>query len=84
MTLRHPGIEPSRAPTRWRWRPPCLSSPCSGDDATAPPDAPLPAQIAFATDRDGNLEIYAMNPDGTGLTNITNHPAFDTAPAWLW
>ena len=39
-------------------------------------------KIAFATDRDGNLEIYTMNADGTGQTRITNNPASDDAPAW--
>jgi Tol biopolymer transport system component len=38
--------------------------------------------IAFSSDRDGNREIYVMNPDGTGQTNITDHPAHDNEPAW--
>ncbi|MGH7630419.1 MAG: TolB family protein [Gemmatimonadales bacterium] len=43
---------------------------------------PPPERIAFATDRDGNFEIYAMNPDGTGLTRVTDHPARDVDPDW--
>jgi TolB protein len=39
-------------------------------------------QIAFVSDRDGNREIYLINADGTGLTNLTNHPAEDYSPAW--
>ena len=37
-----------------------------------------------ASDRSGriNSEVYVMNPDGTGLRNLTNHPSRDTAPAW--
>ena len=40
-------------------------------------------KIAFASDRDGDLEVYTMNPDGTGLTQLTsNAGADDRAPAW--
>lgn len=49
--------------------------------------SPNPAQraqmkIAFASDRDGNFEIYVMNADGTNHVNLTNHPALDDHPAW--
>jgi Tol biopolymer transport system component len=27
-------------------------------------------------------DIYVINADGTGLTNLTNHPAVDLDPAW--
>jgi hypothetical protein len=39
-------------------------------------------KIAFDSDRDGNYEIYVMNADGTGQTNLTNYPANDGSPAW--
>ena len=39
-------------------------------------------KIAFASTRDGNREIYAVNPDTTGLARLTNDPAVDTDPAW--
>ena len=35
--------------------------------------------FSFAT---GNLDIYTVNPDGSGLTNVTNDPASDLQPAW--
>lgn len=38
--------------------------------------------IAFVSTRDGNPEIYVMNPDGTVQTNLTNNAGFDTDPAW--
>jgi Tol biopolymer transport system component len=40
------------------------------------------ASIAFVSDRDGNDELYVMNADGTGQTNLTNNPADDDRPAW--
>jgi len=46
----------------------------------APP--PSTAPIAFVSDRDGNEEIYVMNADGTGQTNLTNNPANDFSAAW--
>ncbi len=39
-------------------------------------------QIAFASDRDGNWEIYVMNADGSNVRRLTNHPATDDAPTW--
>ena len=36
------------------------------------PDTP---KIVFASFRDGNRDIYLMNPDGTQQVKITNHPA---------
>ncbi|UCH87761.1 MAG: PD40 domain-containing protein [Dehalococcoidia bacterium] len=43
---------------------------------------PSTARIAFVTDRDGDGEIYVMNADGTGQTNLTNNPAWDDEPVW--
>ena len=39
-------------------------------------------QIAFASARDGNSEIYVMDADGKNQTRITNHPAADFQPSW--
>jgi TolB protein len=41
-----------------------------------------PAKIAFASNRDGNFEIYSMNPDGSGQTRLTTNPAFDGTPSF--
>jgi len=38
--------------------------------------------IAFTSYRDGNDEIYIMNTDGSGQTNLTNNPAGDYYPYW--
>lgn len=44
--------------------------------------APTTEKIVFTSNRDGNNEIYIMNPDGTGQTNLTRHKASDAQPAW--
>ncbi len=39
--------------------------------------------IAFESSRDGNTEIYVMNPDGTVPRNLTrSKTSFDVFPAW--
>ena len=42
--------------------------------------ATLCSKIAFSSDRDGNYEIYVMNPDGTNPTRLTNNTAIDDFP----
>jgi hypothetical protein len=39
-------------------------------------------KIAFVSDRDGNKEIYVIDPDGSNLVRLTNHPGVDTDPTW--
>ena len=39
-------------------------------------------KIAFQTNRDGNYEVYSMNPDGSGQTNLTNNASVDGNPTW--
>ena len=38
--------------------------------------------IAFTSFRDGNVEIYAMNPNGTGQTRLTNTADLAEKPVW--
>ncbi len=40
------------------------------------------ATITFSSNRDGNYEIYVMNPDGTNQTRLTNNSAIDSNPSW--
>ncbi len=42
----------------------------------------LSGRIAFASDRDGNFEIYVMNADGTATTRLTENSENDSEPAW--
>ena len=39
-------------------------------------------RIAFASDRDGNWDIYVMNADGSGVTQLTHNSANEASPAW--
>ena len=39
-------------------------------------------RIAFMSNRNGNGEIFVMNPDGKRIRRLTKHPQYDGAPAW--
>jgi dipeptidyl aminopeptidase/acylaminoacyl peptidase len=39
-------------------------------------------KIVFWSSRDGNAEIYTMNPNGQGIDRLTNDPKEDLLPAW--
>jgi Tol biopolymer transport system component len=39
-------------------------------------------RIAFESERDGNGEIYSMEPDASDQRRLTQNPAADTDPAW--
>lgn len=51
-----------------------------------PAEAASPGEngkIAFESKRDGNFEIYAMDPDGSNQANLSNNPsAYDYDPAF--
>jgi Tol biopolymer transport system component len=40
------------------------------------------AEIVYAADVEGNIDIYVMNADGSNSLRLTNHPAEDKEPAW--
>ena len=49
----------------------------------SPEISPDGRRIAYASDRDGNTEIYVMNADGTGKTRLTTLPGTnDASPTW--
>lgn len=52
-----------------------------GDD-WLPDWSPDGKKIAFSSRRDGALEVYVMNADGSGQTNLTNNSAIDAEPDW--
>lgn len=48
---------------------------------SVPPAGNPVAGIAFVFERSGNKEIYLIQPDGTGLTRLTDDPDIDADPA---
>ncbi|RKU22500.1 hypothetical protein C6503_03900 [Candidatus Poribacteria bacterium] len=44
--------------------------------------APTTPKILFTSSRDGNREIYMMNPDGSEQMNLTQHRAEDMFAVW--
>ena len=44
--------------------------------------APTTPKILFTSLRDGNQEVYMMNPDGTEQVNLTRHRADDLEAVW--
>ena len=57
-----------------------------GGGASAAPTIPKTSanlnRIAFSSNRDGDFEIYTMNPDGSDVQRITTAAGDDTKPAW--
>ncbi len=54
----------------------------AGTYAMQPAWAPDGERVAFASDRDGNCEIYTVRTDGSELTRVTHHAALDCHPKW--
>lgn len=45
--------------------------------------SPDGTKLAFMSSRDGgNVEIYVVNRDGSGMRRLTNHPENDASPTW--
>jgi Tol biopolymer transport system component len=54
-------------------------------EATVPDWSPDGEMIAFESNRvggGGRVQIYVMNADGSGLTQLTTGPGFHTFPGW--
>jgi Tol biopolymer transport system component len=56
--------------------------PINTADDYGPAWSPTGWTIAFTTRRDGNDEIYSMDPIGHRVQRLTNSPAADRDPAW--
>ncbi len=63
-----------------------LCAGCAGDDEA--PAEPSEERIVWASNRDGDFEIYSMRPDGSDVRQLTRNEASseseadDLAPAW--
>ena len=55
---------------------------CGGCDVAERATAEPASGILFISERDGKGEIYLIQPDGRGLTRLTNDPAVDADPTW--
>ena len=76
---------PSHTPTPTGTPTPADTPPLPSESTPLPPTqgpSPSPGKIVFASDRDGNEEIYVMNADGSQVTRLTDDPAQDQFPAW--
>jgi len=51
-------------------------------DNRFPRVSPNGQKLVITSYRDGNAEIYTMNPDGSGQTRLTNSPGDDEAASW--
>ena len=60
----------------------CISFLLFNGGVTISAKAPTTAKVVFTSNRDGNSEIYVMNPDGSQQVNLTEHPAADFDPVW--
>ncbi len=48
----------------------------------SPSWSPDGERLLFASDRDGNSEIYLVNRDGSELTRLTENSTADASPSW--
>ena len=60
----------------------CGDDPISRSYTTPDEIVPLSGQIAFASDRDGDFEIYMINADGTSLVQLTENDGVDYPASW--
>ncbi len=81
-----PTITPSVASGRVTLTAPAPTFTARPTDTPTPTatSTPLPDSewIAFASNRDGNWELYLLNTESGQEINLTRHPAEDRAPAW--
>jgi len=49
---------------------------------TSPAYSSITGRVAFASSRDGNMEIYTCDLDGKDLKRITKAPSIETSPCW--
>jgi TolB protein len=49
---------------------------------TSPSVSLIDGKVTFASTRDGNMEIYSCDADGSGVKRLTFSKAVDTSPCW--
>ncbi len=73
---------PSRNPAIWVMDPDGSNLKKLAEHGLSATWSPDDRQIAFASNRDGRFQIYAMNSDGSNVRRLTNNKAEDSSPAW--
>jgi TolB protein len=51
-------------------------------DDVSPALSPGGTQVAFASNRDGNWDLYILNLESGEITRVTNSPDYEAAPSW--
>src|SRR5215207_9467424 len=59
-----------------------LLAACGDDDDSPTGAGGNSSRLAFASDRDGNLEIYSANADGSDVTRLTTSAGDDSDASW--
>lgn len=81
----------AECPSGLAWSPEAgsLAGECVAQDIDAGTDAPsidaptaCALRVAFSDGSPNSLEVYAANPDGTGITNLSTNAATDFRPHW--
>jgi hypothetical protein len=54
----------------------------SGATDVSPTWSPDGTKIAFTSNRDGNVELYSMNADGSAQMRVTSTAADEASPSW--
>jgi TolB protein len=49
---------------------------------SSPAVSVVDGKIAFGSNRDGNMEIYTCDADGTGVKRLTFNKSIETSPCW--
>lgn len=57
-------------------------SPTLSPSSTPTEEPVLPCNIAFDSDREGNLDVYTMGPDGSNQVKLTDDQSEDFDPVW--
>jgi TolB protein len=73
---------PSRNPGIWVMDPDGTNQKKLTEHAISPSWSPDDRQIAFASNRAGKFQIFAMNADGSNVRRLTNDKGEDSSPAW--
>jgi Tol biopolymer transport system component len=73
---------PSRNPAVWVMDPDGSNMKRIVEHGLSPSWSPDDKQMAFASNRDGKFQIYAMNSDGSGVRRLSSNRAEESAPAW--